>query len=351
ENKNLSQERWTTVMRVALISLARRGGMVQYHGSLVNALGEVAPIVSVTAKSAAVFFYSEKLIRLTVDTGVGALGTLFNTINPLFWYRLIKTLRAIQADVFHLTVPHEWNPIIGLLVRMMRKPLIFTMHDPEHHRGTPLYMQVSDNFTARIADAIVVLSKLGREQLLKKGFPRDRLNYIPLGVPTFLMNGDAKSMDREKVILFFGRIEPYKGLEILLRAFTQIVDDLAEWKLVIAGNGDLSSCSTYLDHPQIEVINRFIDDNEVAGLMQRASLVALPYIEATQSAVIPIAYAFARPVIVSDVGSLKEVVIHEKTGLLIPPNNINELAEAIRKMTADPARLEQMGQYAYEMSN
>jgi glycosyltransferase involved in cell wall biosynthesis len=78
--------------------------------------------------------------------------------------------------------------------------------------------------------------------------------------------------------------------------------------------------------------------------------VALPYIEATQSGVIPIAYAFARPVIATDVGSLREMIIHEETGLLIKPGDVNELIGAIKKMTSEPMLCEQMGKRAYEMS-
>jgi glycosyltransferase involved in cell wall biosynthesis len=80
--------------------------------------------------------------------------------------------------------------------------------------------------------------------------------------------------------------------------------------------------------------------------MQRAGLVVVPYLEATQSAVIATAYAFARPVIASDVGGLREMVIQGKTGLLVPPNDSSALAKAIETLARDGRRLSRMGRHA-----
>jgi glycosyltransferase involved in cell wall biosynthesis len=120
---------------------------------------------------------------------------------------------------------------------------------------------------------------------------------------------------------------------------------------VIAGNGDMSEYAPLANHVQVEVINKFIGDEEVIGLMQRAMFVVLPYTEATQSGVIPIAYAFARTVIATDVGSLGETVQDGKTGFLIQPNDVDKLAQAILALTRDTAMCVKMGQAAYEFAH
>ena len=337
--------------QIALISLARRGGMIHFHAELFNALTEITPVVAIVSRDAAVSHYPHETRLLSVDLGKGALGTFFNAINPFAWWKLSRTLKKSNADVFHIVASHEWNPLLAFFIKLMRKPFVFTIHDPEHHLGTPVYMKISDAITASMADLIIVLSRLGREQLIKKGYAPNMIRQIPIGVYSFFSRHVSEPKAQEKMILFFGRIEPYKGLSILLKAFCQVSDSLPDWKLVIAGNGDMSEYASLADHAQVEVINRYVGDEEVVGLMQRAMFVVLPYTEATQSGVIPIAYAFARTVIATDVGSLGETVQDGGTGFLIQPNNVDKLAQAILTLTGDIALCSRMGQAAYEFAH
>ncbi len=90
-------------------------------------------------------------------------------------------------------------------------------------------------------------------------------------------------------------------------------------RLVVAGDGSLAPYGDLLADERIEVVNRFIDDAEVPALFARCRLVVLPYIEGTQTGVIPIAYAFRKPVVVTDVGAIPEVVEEGRTGLHRPP--------------------------------
>ncbi len=337
-------------MKIAVISLIRRGGMVHFHAELVNSLSRVIPTMAIISDVAPSSYYLPEIPRLLVHTGQGgAFGTFINGINPLSWYRLYKTLQAAQADLFHVVSSHAWNPLLGVLVKLLKRPLIFTMHDPVPHTGAPIYLRMSDGVFSKLSDAIVVLSRLGKKQLLMKGLDQAQVFYIPLGIYSFFAQERPRQVQQEKVILFFGRIEPYKGLDLLIKAFRKIANLLPDWKLVIAGNGDVSPYFPDIHHPQIEIINKFIPDNEVSNLIERSCFVVLPYIEATQSGVLPIAYAFARPVVATDVGSLKETVIHERTGLLIPPNDVEELAVAMKKLASDSLLCSQMGRNAYEM--
>jgi glycosyltransferase involved in cell wall biosynthesis len=102
-------------------------------------------------------------------------------------------------------------------------------------------------------------------------------------------------------------------------------------------------------HPErFEIINRYITQKDIPRLFQQSSLVVLPYVEASQSAVIPVAYAFGRPVVASKVGGLPEVVDHGQTGLLVPPGDSDALAEAIISLLRDRDTRHQMGRQALE---
>ena len=339
-------------MKIAVISLVRRGGMVHFHAEFINSLSKIVPAIAIISDAVPSSYYSPEIPRLFVRIGQGgAFSTFINSINPLAWYRLFIALRDSQADIFHVVSSHAWNPLLGVFIRMLKRRLIFTMHDPEHHLGAPLYIQITDKIIAKMSDAVIVLSKLGKQQLLMKGHSEEKVFHIPHGIYSFFVQNHPANVNQEKVILFFGRIEPYKGLDVLFKAFSRLAGFLPDWKLVVAGYGNFSPYLTYINCPQIEIINRYVSDDEVAILMLRASLVVLPYIEATQSGVIPIAYAFARPVIATDVGSLGEMVIHGKTGLLVPPNDVEELIRAIKAMTSDELMRSRMGNYAFEFAH
>ena len=131
-------------------------------------------------------------------------------------------------------------------------------------------------------------------------------------------------------MLFFGSILSHKGLEYLLPAMKIVHERYPNAKLIVAGKGEMYfDISPYLNMDYIDIRNRFIHDEELAELIQQCSVVAVPYIDATQSGVIMSAYAFNKPCVATNVGGLPEMVIHEELGLIVPPKNIKALADAI----------------------
>lgn len=140
-----------------------------------------------------------------------------------------------------------------------------------------------------------------------------------------------------------------RNVGYLIEAVPRIVSVIPDVKVVIAGSGDLSEYTSLLaDQDHYEIHNRFIPDEEVAGFFQRAAFVVLPYVDASQSGIIPIAYAFKKPVVVTDVGSIPEVVDNGKTGIIVPPKDSGLLAEAIISLLQNPQLLDRMGQNAYD---
>ena len=148
-------------------------------------------------------------------------------------------------------------------------------------------------------------------------------------------------------IIFFGNIREYKGLGCLLQAVPIIQKQVKNVKIIIAGEGDLSPYQPLMgacDRSVFEIHNEFVPNDLVASLFQRSTLAVLPYTEMSgMSGVLNVAYAFGKPVVVSDVGGLNEAVEHGKTGLLVPPRDPQALADAIIRLLKDPELRAMMG--------
>ncbi len=338
-------------MKVALVSLARRGGMVHFQAELANALLPITPTVVLTSKAAPAYLYSETLPRISLDTGASPLGSAVRAANPVMWTRLWLELRAAGVDLIHIVGAHEWNPILALLANLAGTPLVYTVHDPVAHAGAPARMRISDWLTTRLAQAIVALTQRGRRDLTSNGLPQTKIHYIPHGAYSFFTRWRRVGARSEKLLLYFGRIEPYKGLEVLLAAFSSLRHVLPGWRLMVAGSGPLPEAFRRTALPEVELLNRYIADQEVATLMQRARIVVLPYTQATQSGVIATAYAFGRPVITTKVGGLSEMVIPGKTGLLVRPNDIHALAAAVRMLACNPGKVAKMSKTALSLAH
>jgi glycosyltransferase involved in cell wall biosynthesis len=134
-------------------------------------------------------------------------------------------------------------------------------------------------------------------------------------------------------------------LEYLIRAEPLITAQVPDVSIVIAGRGeDFTRYRRLMVHPErFTIYNEYVSDDQRAELFQRASVVALPYIDASQSAVIPIAYTFAKPVVATTVGGLPELVDHGRTGYLVPPHDERALADALVRLLRDKQLRHQLG--------
>lgn len=244
---------------------------------------------------------------------------------------LVRKIRKINPDLVHLQLGHLWFnwalPLLG------DQPLVLTVHDAAIHTGdadsskTPQW--VLDRACYRARQRIVHASQVKESLLQRLHIPSGSVHVIP----HIRIGGDEvpnEACAEENVILFFGRIWEYKGLEYLIRAEPLITSKVPQAKIVIAGRGeDFDRYRRLMVHPDRFVVhNEYVSDEKRADLFRRASVVVLPYIEASQSGVIPIAYHFGKPVVATNVGGLPDLVDHGKTGFLVPPGDANAIAEA-----------------------
>lgn len=339
-------------IKVLCIGLARRGGMLHFHDCLVEGLSPQCTVASLTAAAAD---HSDRVVLQTnvrhffVDTGKGAIGTLSKLLAPDSWRALERTIEVFSPDVVHVTGAQEWNPFLGAILRKRNIPVVYTVHDVIHHEGVPGYFRVTEAIFRKLPSGFVVLTGESKRQLAAQGVDETKIRVIPHGVYDFFRRTQSDEPDSQgadgtdaptddskpKTILFFGRIEPYKGLPILLDAFAPLAAAYPGWRLVIAGSGDVSAYRERLDHPQIELINRFVSDEEVETLMKSAEIVALPYLSATQSGVIPTAFPFEKAIVATAVGGIPDMIRDGETGLLVEPNNPASFRNALERLIQD----------------
>jgi glycosyltransferase involved in cell wall biosynthesis len=140
-------------------------------------------------------------------------------------------------------------------------------------------------------------------------------------------------------VLFFGRISPYKGLEVLYQAAPRVAEAIPGVRIVVAGrpiSGYAPPAPPALSNGgSIEVIQRYIPNAELGSLFGAASVVVCPYVDATQSGVVLTAYAFDVPVVGTAVGGLPEYIIDGETGILVPPRDAVALADGLIRALKD----------------
>lgn len=261
-------------------------------------------------------------------------------------YTLVQHIRTFNPDVIHFQRGHLWFNFALPLLR--RFALVLTIHDPRHHIGdresqkTP---QIVMDFGYHRADQVIVHGKQLRQVIIDElHIPGESVHVIP-----HIVLGEDRTQspvhEDSHVVLFFGRIWEYKGLEYLIRAESLITDRVPNARIVIAGKGEnFARYERMMVHPEHFIVyNEYVSEDKVTDLFRGASVVVLPYIDASQSGVIPIAYTFAKPVVVTAVGGLPEMVDHGRTGYIVPPRDERALADAILRLLQDKALCCQMG--------
>ena len=294
----------------------------------------------------------------------------------LYYLRLILYTVTSRANVFHVLWNNKFEtfdrvPLV-LWYKLFGKRTLLTVHnvntrardasDSSFNRWT-LKMQYR-----LIEHLFVHTEKMKQELVASYDVAANKVTVIPFGINnavphTSLTPEEARVKLRlaptERVVLFFGNIAPYKGLEFLIDAFELVMKDESGYRLIIAGNP--KNCDDYWgpirkkleQHPNRDRILlriEFIPDEETEVYFKAADVVVLPYRYIFQSGVLSLGYSFGVPVIASDVGSLREDIVEEKTGFLCKPENATDLAETIRRYFASPL-YEQLGEHRHTIRN
>lgn len=338
-------------MTVTLVAMQLAGGIVHYSICLANALVRHVPVRVVIPEGAETAGYDPAVELVPVPVPM-EFSRRELAKAPLRLAQLPRFLRALdgpQNDVVHFLNRHEY---LTFAAPVVRRRLAVTLHDPHPHQGEASPRKLLANWTLRrCAREIFVYGEILKQHVVEQGISPEKITVVPHG--TFGgFAASALAPDPEATGLFFGRIAPYKGLEVLLRAAPLVRKAIPQFRLIIAGEGNLAPYRTLLACEaatgQCEVINRFITDGEMADLLARSSVVLLPYLEATQSGVVPLAYGARRAVIATAVGAIPEIIQHDRTGLLVPPNDPAALAEATAALLQEPTHLSRLAEAGAE---
>jgi glycosyltransferase involved in cell wall biosynthesis len=248
---------------------------------------------------------------------------------------MLRAARA-QADVVHF----QWlavQPIDQHLLRAFGRPRVITSHDVLPREALPGQRDAQRALYERM-DAIVVHSEHGRARLVGElGIDAARVHVIPHGV--LRPAGDAPLPPElpaydGTVVLCFGLLRPYKGIDVLLEAWRGI--ERAELWIVGAPRMDIAPLRTAAP-PGVRFVERFVSEGEAAALFRRAELAVLPYREIDQSGVLFTALAFGVPLVLTDVGGFPDIA-RGGAAELVPPGDAVGLHDVLQALIDDPAR-------------
>lgn len=263
-----------------------------------------------------------------------------------FWLYLkfvIYILRT-RPDVIHVTHPlwgAEW------LLYLFAHNMVMTVHDPFVHSGEGDRKEhISRKIAFKLIPKFVLLNDRQKEDFINHyGIDPKKVFVNSLGVYDCLKVTESETNTKlpSKYVLLFGRISPYKGIDVLCEAMKKVHNVLPDLHCIIAGGGKMYfDYSPYEAEPYMHLMNRYIDTPELGELIKHSIFTICPYKDATQSGVVYSSLAYNKPVIASNVGALGDAIIDGISGMLVEPNNPSALADAIIKLAGQEELLKSM---------
>ncbi len=327
-------------MRISIIGPAYplRGGIahhVYWIKQQLTARDHAVQVVSCRKLYPGMFFPGTTELdssRLKFDAGALPILT---PLNPATWLSAFKLVKSFAPDV----VVFEWwqpffAPLVGIVARWLRRSglqCLIECHNIFPHERMPL-----DRLLVRFAlspfDHLITHSAKDREELLAL-IPGKIVSVSPLPSLNEFSSPGAKTREG-RTILFFGKVRKYKGLDLLLAAMPKVLSGITCELLVIGEFYD--SIEKYQQlvrklgiENNVRIDNRYVPNEEVPAIFDKADVLVLPYLTATQSAVARIALSNRLPVIASRTGGLSESVIEDFNGMLFTPGDSSALADRI----------------------
>jgi D-inositol-3-phosphate glycosyltransferase len=276
---------------------------------------------------------------------------------------LVLLLKGTRIVHFQCMLDRRADLRFMRVLHLLRFKIVYTVHDLLPHDEHTAENRAFYERVYRIPDNLIVHSENNRKEMLELfNVDPNKITVIPHGCQSVLFEHvtvrptaarvELGIPEDRQVILFFGLIKRYKGLDVLLQAFDAIQSRCDKAMLLVVGQiaGDLATNQHYstllakysLDD-RVRVRNEYVPLDEVSRYFSAADLVVLPYLRASQSGVLLAAYAAGKPVVVTGTGGLSEVVENGRTGFVVPPNDARAIAEASIAILNDPVLRERFG--------
>lgn len=335
-------------MNTLIVSTVSYAGMGPYVSSIINSFNSSDPVYFFLVEDERNYFSKNikpelkakaKILQYK-NTRINKLQSLFVSPRQIST-ELIRFCQSTNATTLHcLTNEIPYSKILMELRKQVN--VLFTIHDLHPHEAKKSFYKIwRKNLAFKklefLVDKIPNLITNSNEQYneLQKRYPEKSVFYneFPTLVTPRIASGETRPAeldDWHDYVLFFGRIELYKGVDTLYNAFIHS-EALSGKKLVIAGSGEIYFKRQAGKEHNIKFINRYIADEEIACLYRNASVVVYPYKSATQSGVLSLACFFQTPILASNVPFFKQVEL-EQIGWLFERNSVGELNDQLEKL-------------------
>lgn len=347
------------------------GGIPHYTAELANAAAKYADVIVMKPRDSNDELFSAnvrvidafKPVRFSRAHEIKVLH--FENIKNFLSYRNIRMIDELKPDIIHFTLAYPHVSFFSCLYRLHAKyPTIYTIHYLYNNIGRSFFVSPKGRgiFSAllrTIAELmtritkpvrVIVHTQMNMDTLVRNGMGTNKIAVIPHGAFTFFRRYSTtiEAESENDCILFFGYISEYKGIEYLIEAVPLVSKEIPNIKVVIAGEGDFSIYSKYTgDKSRFEIYNEFIPNEKVANLFQRAKIVVFPYkSHQGHSGALTVAFSFGKPVIITNVGDLPNLLENGREGIVVPPRDPQALAEAIIKLLKNDKLRKQMGKNA-----
>lgn len=284
------------------------------------------------------------------------LNLSFNREYPLGYFSLKKIIainrfiKKINPDIIYIFTHHATSIPISILVKKYN--VIYQVHDPVPHLGVGringFIISLQLKIYAKVAKKLVVAGNAVKKQVLDNCTVNEsKIEVIPFAVLDNFINDEIKPIEEKIDLLFYGRIEPYKGVDVLIEALDKLKIKPITY---IVGKGDILEI-----YPNVKSIPEnvhllgFVENDELIRYIKACKAIVLPYHEATGTMTVCQAFYYGKPVIASDVGVLPEYV--QDGGLIFEHGQPNQLANEIEDLLADEelqAKLSENARNIYE---
>jgi glycosyltransferase involved in cell wall biosynthesis len=352
-------------LRVAVWHWGRRGGGAQYTYEMARELARRADVrlslflsAGVEGRSdydalPAATWYARTYTSMNPSTQrrpsdfLHTVGLMFRL--PAVLLRFARMLRS--QDVVLCTMLHPLNSLASWLIRRSGAHYVLVLHEPTSDRATyGAIIRVVTDLEVRRSDGVVLLSEsAGRVFAARFGENSVPRVTLPLGSFRYGHNRPRRfPANRPVRLLFFGRIDQYKGIDLLLDAYARLRHDDLPVTLSIVGAGDLSPYRAALAAvTDVHVVNEWVDEAQIGAILDEHDVCILPYLHSSQSAVVPMAQYAGLPVVTTPVGGLVEQVTDGETGAVAADMTPEAVAAAVASLLT-PKRYERLSRGASE---
>ena len=258
-------------------------------------------------------------------------------------WRLIQRLRRQAPDVIHV----QWLPLPvmdGAFLSGLRKvaPIVLTVHDTNPFNGeasASIQRQGVEKCLFQF-DRLIVHTKQGEGRLQKLGIPKERITVLPHGMLVDPVASAPDAMDGRLTFLLFGKIRPYKGSDLLIKAFAGLPPAMrAQARVRIVGKPymDVSALQAQAaaSGVAVDIETGFVAEEDIPGLFSPGTVAVFPYREIEASGVLFLALAHGRPIIASRLGAFGELLTDGQHGALVPVDDVAALTAGLQHMISD----------------